>query len=92
MDDEEILTLQDFNEITSAHVPPKVKNIIEEEVCLRVPLPYRIRVRGSDMQYEVVGRFTGFTVPAADDPEVLILEFVPEHSFKTENEWGQNGE
>lgn len=86
MNGEQILTLKDFAKITAAHVAPKVKSVIEGEVCLRVPLSYRIRVRGSDMQYEGVVRFTGFTVPAADDPEILILEFVAEHSFKTDNE------
>lgn len=86
MNGEKRVSLQDFAKITSAHVAPKVKSVIEGEVYLRVPLSYRIRVRGSDMQYESVVRFTGFTIPAADDPEILILEFVSEHSFKTVDE------
>lgn len=73
-----------FAKVTDGHVPPDAENITEEEVALRVPIRYRVRVRGSDMQFEVVGRFTGFDVPADDAPEVLILEFVAENSFNTE--------
>ncbi len=79
-----ITALQAFEESIAAHVPPEAENITEEEVCLRVPVRYRIRVRGSDMQFEAVGRFTGFGVPNDDDPEVLILEFVSENSFNKE--------
>lgn len=76
-----------FGAAIEGHVPPKHEgNIMEEEVCLRVPVRYRIRVRGSDMQFEAVGRFAGFDVPADAAPEVLILEFVSEHSYNDENE------
>lgn len=78
--------LQQFEEAIGAHVPPDAENITIKEVCLRVPVRYRVRVRGTDMQYEVVARFTGFDVPDDDDPEVLILEFVPEHSFNKEQD------
>ena len=78
--------LRKFEEAISGHVPPEAERITIEEVCLRVPVCYRIRVRGSDMNFEVVGRFTGFTVPDDGDPEVLILEFTSEHSYNNENE------
>jgi len=78
--------LEAFQDVIGGHVPPEAENITEKEVALRVPMRYRLRVRGTDMQYEVVGRFTGFTVPSDDDPEVLILEFVSEHSFNTEQD------
>lgn len=78
--------LQAFEDALGGHIPPQVKNITEEEVCLRVPIRYRVRVRGTDMQYEVVARFTGFGVPADDAPEVLILEFVSEYSFNTKQD------
>ena len=74
-------SLDRFLEATEGHVPPEAPRITEEEVTLREPLRYRVRVRGTDAQYEVVARFTGFGIPDADNPEVLILEFVPEHSF-----------
>lgn len=86
MNEETTVSLKKFAEITATHVPPKGKNVILEEVCLRVPLCYRLRVRGSDANYEVVGRFTGFTVPADNNPEILILEFVAEHSYKNQDD------
>ena len=80
--------LQEFERVIGDHVPPEAENITEKEVCLRVPTRYRIRVRGSDMQFEAVARFTGFDVPTEDAPEVLILEFTSEHSFDTDQDNG----
>ncbi len=76
--------MEAFQAVVGDHVPPDAVNITEEEVALRVPVRYRVRVRGNDMNFEVVGRFTGFTVPEDDATEVLILEFVSEYSFNTE--------
>ncbi len=79
--------LQQFEKAIGTHVPPEHEgNIMEDEVCLRVPVRYRIRIRGSDMQFEVVGRFAGWDVPADDASEVLILEFVSEYSYDNSNE------
>ncbi len=77
--------LEAFQGVIGDHVPPEHEgNLMEEEVALRVPVRYRVRVRGSDMQFEAVVRFTGFDVPADDATEVLILEFVSENSFNTD--------
>jgi hypothetical protein len=66
----------------AGHVPPEAASYNpDNETTLRQKVRYRIRIRGTDMNYEVVARFTGFGVPETDATEVLILEFVPEHSF-----------
>lgn len=71
-----------FMESISNHVPPEAAAYNpDNETTLRSKQRYRVRVRGSDQQYEVVGRFTGFTVPEDGATEVLILEFVAEHSY-----------
>lgn len=74
-------SLDRFLEATEGHVPPVADSIMSEEVKLSAPKRYRVRIRGTDMQYEVVARFTGFGIPDESDTSVLILEFVPEHSF-----------
>lgn len=71
-----------FMESISSHVPPEAASYNpDSETTIRSKARYRIRVRGTDMNYEVVARFTGFTIPDDGAGEVLILEFVPEHSF-----------
>jgi hypothetical protein len=76
-----------FQEAIGNHVPPEATPFNpDDETTLRSKARYRVRVRGSDQQYEVVGRFTGFTVPDEGAEEVLILEFVAEHSFRDPNE------
>lgn len=80
-----------FIEAVSSHVPPEaVKFNPDSETTVRSKVCYRVRVRGSDMNFEVVGRFAGFTIPDEGAPEVLILEFVSEHSYKDPDEEENN--
>lgn len=77
----------EFQKAISGHVPPEsVPFNPDDDTTIRSKVRYRIRFRGSDMNFETVARFTGFTVPDDGAPEVLILEFVSEHSFKDPDE------
>ena len=81
-----------FQEAIGGHVPPEAANYNpDNETTLRQKVRYRIRVRGTDMNYEVVARFTGFSVPEEAASEVLILEFVPEHSFADPDDQDEPG-
>ena len=75
-------SLDRFLEATKNHVPPEADNIMNETTGLRKPARYRVRIRGTDAQHEVVARFTGYEIPEEGSGEVLILEFVSEHSYK----------
>lgn len=81
-----------FQDAIGGHVPPEATSYNpDNETTLRQNIRYRIRIRGTDMNYEVVARFTGFSIPDENDGEVLILEFVPEHSFADPNDADKPG-